>query len=179
MDENYLTPHIFTRHKLPSIQDRSYKKQLSRLITSAIPLHLRFTKNQVSNNEVPMNPKKRKPKSVWIAELHAEALRLAGNVSASQHRFFKVATTYGKELEPDGLHESDQAPRRNRPSGGFFVPRDWPASYLQHPVKVCRPKHPTKSPSPYYPSKTAGSGALQLKERPCPSPSSIAAPRSA
>ncbi|MFC6692757.1 hypothetical protein ACFQD2_19635 [Pseudomonas lini] len=35
-----------------------------------------------------MNPKKRKPKSVWIAELHAEALRLAGNVSASQHRFF-------------------------------------------------------------------------------------------
>jgi hypothetical protein len=50
-----------------------------------------------------MNPKKRKPKSVWIAEFHAEALRLAGNVSANQRRFLEVAATHGKELEPTGL----------------------------------------------------------------------------
>ena len=49
-----------------------------------------------------MKPKKRQAKLLLIAELHAEALRLAGNVSASQHRFFKVAAMYGKELEPDG-----------------------------------------------------------------------------
>ncbi|WP_448145601.1 hypothetical protein [Pseudomonas silesiensis] len=50
-----------------------------------------------------MKPKKQKEKSLVIAEYHAEALRLAGNVSASQRRFFKVAAKYGKELEPDGL----------------------------------------------------------------------------
>jgi hypothetical protein len=50
-----------------------------------------------------MNPKKRKPKSVWIAEFHAEALRLAGNVSANQRRFLEVAATHGKKLEPPGL----------------------------------------------------------------------------
>ncbi|MBK5302717.1 hypothetical protein AB7M22_005131 [Pseudomonas sp. ADAK2 TE3594] len=50
-----------------------------------------------------MKRKKQKAKPLMIAEYHAEALRLAGNVSASQHRFFKVAATYGKELEPDGL----------------------------------------------------------------------------
>ena len=91
-------------HRSPSfIQDRSYKKQLSRLITSAILLHLGFTKSQVSDNEVPINPKKRKPKSVWVAEFHAEALRLAGNVSANQRRVLEVAATRGKELEPTGL----------------------------------------------------------------------------
>lgn len=47
--------------------------------------------------------KKQKAKPLMIAEYHAEALRLAGSVSASQRRFFKVAATYGKELEPDGL----------------------------------------------------------------------------
>ena len=50
-----------------------------------------------------MKPKKQKAKSLMIAEYHAEALRLAGNVSASQRRFFFFAATYGKELEPDGL----------------------------------------------------------------------------
>jgi len=50
-----------------------------------------------------MKRKKPKAKPLMIAEYHAEALRLAGNVSASQHRFFKVAAMYGKELEPDGL----------------------------------------------------------------------------
>ncbi|CAI8957273.1 transposase [Pseudomonas sp. IT-P253] len=50
-----------------------------------------------------MKPKKRQAKLLLIAEYHAEALRLAGRVSASQHRFFKVAAMYGKELEPDGL----------------------------------------------------------------------------
>jgi hypothetical protein len=49
-----------------------------------------------------VKPKKRQTKLLLIAELHAEALRLAGSVSASQHRFFKVAAMYGKELEPDG-----------------------------------------------------------------------------
>jgi hypothetical protein len=49
-----------------------------------------------------VKPKKRQAKLLLIAELHAEALRLAGSVSASQHRFFKVAAMYGKELEPDG-----------------------------------------------------------------------------
>lgn len=50
-----------------------------------------------------MNPRKRKPKSVWIAEFNAEALRLAGNVSANQRRFLEVAVTHGKTLEPTGL----------------------------------------------------------------------------
>lgn len=50
-----------------------------------------------------MKRNKQKAKPLLIAEYHAEALRLAGNVSASQHRFFKVAAMYGKELEPDGM----------------------------------------------------------------------------
>ncbi|MBF4555788.1 hypothetical protein H7698_06855 [Pseudomonas sp. p50] len=50
-----------------------------------------------------MKRKKQKAKPLMIADYHAEALRLAGSVSTSQHRFFKVAAMYGKELEPDGL----------------------------------------------------------------------------
>jgi len=50
-----------------------------------------------------MKRKKQKAKPLMIAEYHAEALRLAGSVSTSQHRFFKVAAMYGKDLEPDGL----------------------------------------------------------------------------
>lgn len=45
---------------------------------------------------------KQKAKPLLVAEYHAEALRLAGSVSASQHRFFKVAAMHGKDLEPDG-----------------------------------------------------------------------------
>ncbi|HJR32475.1 MAG TPA: hypothetical protein VJ889_27435 [Pseudomonas sp.] len=50
-----------------------------------------------------MTPKKRKAKLLKIVEFHAEAIRLAGNVSANQRRFLEVAAAYGKELEPSGL----------------------------------------------------------------------------
>ncbi|VVO81230.1 hypothetical protein PS862_01844 [Pseudomonas fluorescens] len=50
-----------------------------------------------------MSQKKRKAKLLQIAEFHAEALRLAGSISANQRRFFKVAAEHGKELEPIGL----------------------------------------------------------------------------
>ncbi|KJZ48563.1 MULTISPECIES: hypothetical protein [Pseudomonas] len=49
-----------------------------------------------------MKPRKRKAKLLLVAEHHAEALRLAGNVSANQRRFFDVAAAHGKELEPSG-----------------------------------------------------------------------------
>lgn len=50
-----------------------------------------------------MSPKKRKAKLLQIAEFHAEALRLAGKISANQRRFIEVAIAHGKELEPSGL----------------------------------------------------------------------------
>ncbi|EXF91860.1 hypothetical protein KRR23_22725 [Pseudomonas sp. CVAP len=50
-----------------------------------------------------MKHKKQKAKPLMVAEYHAEALRLAGNVSASQRHFLKVAAAHGKELEPTGL----------------------------------------------------------------------------
>ena len=50
-----------------------------------------------------MSKKKRKAKLLQIAAFHAEALRLAGNISANQYRFFEVAAAHGKELEPIGL----------------------------------------------------------------------------
>jgi ABC-type branched-subunit amino acid transport system ATPase component len=50
-----------------------------------------------------MSPKKRKAKLLQIAEFHAEALRLAGNLSANQQRFIEVAIAHGRELEPPGL----------------------------------------------------------------------------
>lgn len=46
---------------------------------------------------------KRKAKLLLIAGYHAEALRLAGNVSANQRRFLEVGAARGKELEPPGL----------------------------------------------------------------------------
>jgi hypothetical protein len=49
-----------------------------------------------------MKHKKQKAKPLLVAEFHAEALRLAGNVSASQRRFLEVAAKSGKELEPSG-----------------------------------------------------------------------------
>ena len=49
-----------------------------------------------------MKPKKRKARLLLVAEYHAEARRLAGNLSANQRRFFNVAAAYGKELEPSG-----------------------------------------------------------------------------
>jgi ABC-type branched-subunit amino acid transport system ATPase component len=55
------------------------------------------------SHEVCMSQKKRKAKLLQIAEFHAEARRLAGNISANQRRFFEVAAAHGKELEPSGL----------------------------------------------------------------------------
>ncbi|PWE43635.1 hypothetical protein C9I50_08120 [Pseudomonas prosekii] len=49
-----------------------------------------------------MKPGNRKAKLVLIAGFHTEALRLAGNVSATQRRFLEVAEARGKELEPSG-----------------------------------------------------------------------------
>ncbi|WP_178122621.1 hypothetical protein [Pseudomonas izuensis] len=50
-----------------------------------------------------MSPKKRKANLLQIAEFHAEALRLAGNISANQQRIIEVAIAHGKELESSGL----------------------------------------------------------------------------
>ena len=50
-----------------------------------------------------MSKKKRKAKLIHVAAFHAEALRLVGNISASQRRLFEVAAAHGKELEPIGL----------------------------------------------------------------------------
>jgi len=50
-----------------------------------------------------MSPKKRKAKLLQIAEFHAEARRLTGNLSANQRRLIEVALAHGKELEPSGL----------------------------------------------------------------------------
>lgn len=50
-----------------------------------------------------MSPKKRKAKLLQIVELHAEALRLAGNLSSNQRHIIEVAIARGKELEPGGL----------------------------------------------------------------------------
>ena len=49
-----------------------------------------------------MSPKKRKSKLLHVVEFHAEARRLAGNLSANQRRFIEVAIARGKELEPGG-----------------------------------------------------------------------------
>ncbi|MBV7494576.1 MULTISPECIES: hypothetical protein [Pseudomonas] len=49
-----------------------------------------------------MKSKKQKAKLLLVAEYHAEALRLAGSVSANQRRFLDVAAAQGKELEPSG-----------------------------------------------------------------------------
>jgi ABC-type branched-subunit amino acid transport system ATPase component len=53
--------------------------------------------------EVSVKDKERKTKLLLIVELHLEALRLAGNMSANQRRFIEVALTCGPELEPSGL----------------------------------------------------------------------------
>jgi hypothetical protein len=50
-----------------------------------------------------MKRRKQKAKPLLVAEYHAEALRLAGNVSANQRRFLEIAAAHGKELEPSGL----------------------------------------------------------------------------
>ncbi|MBD9611838.1 hypothetical protein [Pseudomonas sp. PDM02] len=50
-----------------------------------------------------MSLKKRKAKLLQIAEFHAEARLLAGDLSANQRRFLEVAFTHGKEREPPGL----------------------------------------------------------------------------
>jgi len=57
-----------------------------------------------------MKPGKRKAKLLLIAGYHAEALRLAGNVSATQRHFFEVAAARGKELEPSGWLAGYRAP---------------------------------------------------------------------
>lgn len=57
-----------------------------------------------------MKPGKRKDKLRLIAGYHAEALRLAGSVSATQRRFFEVAAARGKELEPSGWLAGYRAP---------------------------------------------------------------------
>ncbi|MHC8341725.1 hypothetical protein [Pseudomonas sp. HLT2-19-2] len=49
-----------------------------------------------------MKSKKQKAKPLLVAKYHAEALRLAGSVSANQRRFLDVAAAHGKELEPSG-----------------------------------------------------------------------------
>ncbi|MHC8329677.1 hypothetical protein [Pseudomonas sp. LB1P83] len=49
-----------------------------------------------------MSPKKRKAKLLQLAEFHAEARRLAGDLSANQRRFIEVGIARGKELEPGG-----------------------------------------------------------------------------
>lgn len=49
-----------------------------------------------------MKDKKRRKKLEEIVGYHAEALRLAGGISANQRRFIEVTAKYGKELEPDG-----------------------------------------------------------------------------
>jgi hypothetical protein len=49
-----------------------------------------------------MKDKKRRAKLEEIVGYHAEALRLAGGISANQRRFIEVAANYGKELEPSG-----------------------------------------------------------------------------
>ncbi|MHC8317123.1 hypothetical protein [Pseudomonas sp. LB3P31] len=50
-----------------------------------------------------MSQKQRTKKLLRIVEFQAEALRLAGNVSANQRRFLEVAAAHGKELEPSGV----------------------------------------------------------------------------
>ncbi|MFK3819812.1 hypothetical protein ACI2KG_25000 [Pseudomonas sp. NPDC089407] len=47
-----------------------------------------------------------------VARFEAEALRLAGRVSANQLRFLLVAKTKGKELEPAGPLAGVPDPRR-------------------------------------------------------------------
>lgn len=49
-----------------------------------------------------MSPKKRKAKLLQLAEFHAEARRLAGDLSANQRRFIEVGIARGRELEPGG-----------------------------------------------------------------------------
>jgi len=49
-----------------------------------------------------MKQKKRKKQPLLASRLRVEAPSLADTISASQRHFFKVAATYGKELEPDG-----------------------------------------------------------------------------
>lgn len=44
-----------------------------------------------------------------IVELHNEAIRLGGGLSANQRRFLDVACAYGKELEPAGLMAGKRA----------------------------------------------------------------------
>lgn len=52
--------------------------------------------------EVSVKDKKRKEKLFQIVDLHLEALRLAGDMSANQRRFIEVAVTCGPALEPSG-----------------------------------------------------------------------------
>lgn len=59
-------------------------------------------RNGKGTQEVRMSPKKRKSKLLHVVEFHAEARRLAGNLSANQRRFIEVAIARGKELEPGG-----------------------------------------------------------------------------
>jgi ABC-type branched-subunit amino acid transport system ATPase component len=66
---------------------------LTPVITLATPIR----------KEVSVKDKKRKTKLLQVVELHLEALRLAGNLSANQRRFIEVAVTCGPELEPSGL----------------------------------------------------------------------------
>jgi hypothetical protein len=51
-------------------------------------------------HKVCLSPKKRKAKLLQIAEFHAEALCLAGNLLANQRRLVEVAIARGKNLEP-------------------------------------------------------------------------------
>jgi ABC-type branched-subunit amino acid transport system ATPase component len=52
--------------------------------------------------EVSVKDKERRKKLFQIVDLHLEALRLAGDMSANQRRFIEVAVTCGPALEPSG-----------------------------------------------------------------------------
>lgn len=49
-----------------------------------------------------MKSTKRQPKALIVAQLEAEARRLADGISENERRFLSVALEKGKELEPVG-----------------------------------------------------------------------------
>lgn len=50
-----------------------------------------------------MKLKKRNAKPLMVAKFTAEATRRGGAVTANQRRFFSVAISSGKEMEPVGV----------------------------------------------------------------------------
>jgi len=71
-------------------------------LRSTYACHYIGKRNTPIKMEVSVKDKKRKEKLFQIVDLHLEALRLAGDMSANQRRFIEVAVTCGPALEPSG-----------------------------------------------------------------------------